>query len=786
SAPRRQTFLIRTLVAAVAAAVASAALDARAQTAPQTEPQTAPSAGPDAGGHAAAPTGDAPCDTDKAAPAVKLTPAEMQRRNDADRNAPVHISAEQLTGRPDREVHLRNDVQLQRGGMTVTADRADYDIVKDEVEAMGNICMRRYGDRYTGDALQLNLDSGVGFLTSPTYRLEVNNGRGRADRVEFESQEVATVVNGTYSTCEGPDPDWYLKSSRLRVDTGSDTGESKGTVVYFKGVPILGAPSMSFPLTDERKSGVLPPTIGTTSRGGFEVSVPYYFNIAPNRDLTLYPKIFSRRGLQLGANGRYLGDGYAGQTTVELLPNDRVTHTDRYAISSLHNQTLAPGLSLGWNYNRASDNDYPTDFASSLTTATQRLLLRDLNLTYGSTFWTATARASSYQILQDPAAPIAQPYSRLPQLTLTGGRQDVNGFDWGVSSEFTRFYRNDAVVVNGDRAFVTPQLSYPIIRPGYFITPKISLDATTYRLENQTPGTPDTLNRVVPTASLDTGLVFERDARFFGRAMTQTLEPRLFYVRTPFRDQSQIPLFDTALADFNFAQLFSENRFVGHDRISDANDLTTAMTSRFIEKSGIERARLAIGQRFHFGGSQASVVPGVNESRSDLLLLGSGQVTDKLALEANIQYSETLHRMNRDNYSVRWRPGPAKVLNLEYRRDRLDLLNPLSPLDQGDKQIDVSGQWPIAQRWYGVSRVNYSLLDKRIAESLFGVEYKADCWIFRVVGQRVPTAAQQSSSAIFIQLELNGLSRLGSNPMQALRNNVPGYQSISPSANAFR
>ena len=686
----------------------------------------------------------------------------------ADRDAPSEISAEKMTGRPDRDLQLDDKVEIVRGSTTITSDRAKFHVVEDQVEAFGHVRMQRNGDVYNGEELKLNMDSGKGFVTNPTYRIDKSKAQGHAERINFEAENRATVVEGTYSTCEGTNPDWYLKSSKLRLDTGRDLGVSASTVVYFKGVPILAAPEMSFPLTDARESGILPPTIGTTNRGGLEVTLPYYFNIAPNRDLTLYPKVIAQRGLQLGLDARYLDPLYVGETKLEFLPQDRQTHSNRYAYSSVHMQTLRPGLTLNWNINGASDNNYPSDFANSLTTASQRLLLRDLNLSYGNAFGTFVARTSKYQVLQDPAAPIAQPYDRLPQLTFNTARQDIGGFDYSVEGDFTRF--TNPTLQKGDRVFVIPRVSYPIIRPGYFITPKLSLNATRYRLLDAPAGTNDSPTRVLPTASIDSGMIFERDATFFGKAVTQTLEPRLFYVRTPYRDQSTLPVFDTSLADLSFTQLFSENRFVGNDRISDANQVTAAVTSRFLQSDGAERARLAFGQRYYLAKPRVTLGAPQEESRSDVLLSASGRLTNALYAETNMQYSQTLHRLNRANYAVRYQPAPLKVLNLQYR---LDLPNNL------EKFVDFSAQWPIARRWYGVGRIDYSLKTNKVAEGLLGVEYKADCWVFRMVAQRTPTATQQATTAFFFQLELNGLSKLGSDPIQALRRNVPGYQNVN-------
>jgi len=699
----------------------------------------------------------------------------------SDKDAPVNVSAEQMTGRPDRQINLDRDVEVVRGETTIKADKAEYRIIKDEVEATGHVWMKRLQDRYTGDKALMNMDSGKGYVTNPTYLFGKNGGRGKAEKIDFLSDDQAKVTEGTYSTCEALDPDWYIQASTMDLDSGRDVGTMHSGIVYFKGVPILGAPLMSFPLSGERKSGVLPPTFGVTSTGGAELTVPYYFNIAPNRDLTLYPRYIARRGLQLGVEGRYLGEDYSGTTRVEGI-QDRVTGTGRYSLSSLHSQTLAPNLVFGWNVNKASDNDYPSDFSHSVTASTQRLLTRDVSLTYSGTYWSAVGRMTKYQLLQDVNNPIQKPYDRVPQLTLTAARQDVGGFDLNFASEFARFSNTfttgasaGAEMVSGDRMYANQSVSYPIIRPGYFITPKASLDATTYRLNNVGVGAPTNLTRVVPTYSLDAGMTFERDTSLFGRDMTQTLEPRLFYVRTPYRDQSQYPNFDSGLADFNYAQIFSENRFVGHDRISDANQITGALVSRFIEEDGLERLRVAVGQRFYFADPKV-ILDGtsatVNGSKSDLLLSLGGQITRQLSLDNTVQYSETLRQMVRSNFGARWQPAPKKVLNLTYRLDRTNATGIL-------KQMDISGQWPVSQRWYAVSRINYSIPDKTVAEGLLGMEYKADCWVFRLVAQRIPTSSSKASTSFFIQLELNGFSKIGSNPLDALSASIPGYQIIN-------
>jgi LPS-assembly protein len=685
-----------------------------------------------------------------------------------DKNAPTTVQSERLWGRPERFIHFENDVEVVKGATTMNADKATYRFLEDEVDAEGKVSLQRNGDCYKGDSARIQLDSSSGNVINPVYKLLRNNAQGKAEKIDFIDEERSVIHQGTYSTCDGLDPDWYLRAETLDLDTGLDKGIAGKSVLYFLGTPILATPSLTFPLSGARHSGFLPPVFGASSKGGAEFALPYYFNIAPNRDLTLYPKVISRRGLQLGAEGRYLGETYRGETSLEGLNNDRVTNTNRYALTSVHQQQLLPELALNWNLNYASDDNYPSDFSNSITKTSQRLLLRDINFTYTGSFWNLNLRASNYQVLQDYAAPIDRPYDRLPQLQFHAEQHDVKGFDWSADAMLTRFWH--PTQVRGDRLVLNPQVSFPMVEPGYFVVPKVSLHATTYQLSNIVPGQDPNFHRVVPTFSVDSGLVFERQSSLLGKEVTQTLEPRLFYVRTPYREQSTFPNFDSGVADFNFAQIFSENRFTGQDRIGDANQITAALVSRYIEMDGEERLKLALGQRFYFNTQRVTLDNVNSPSRSDLLLAASGKVSPTLSADAALQLNQSTHQSVQASYGIRWQPEVKKILNLSYRLQRDTL-----------KQLDISGQWPIANRWYAVGRSNYSLMDKRVVDGLVGFEYKADCWSLRFLAQRFAVNSTNNNSGFSIQLELNGLARLGigNNPIEALKRNISGYQPIS-------
>jgi LPS-assembly protein len=333
-------------------------------------------------------------------------------------------------------------------------------------------------------------------------------------------------------------------------------------------------------------------------------------------------------------------------------------------------------------------------------------------------------------------------------------------------------------LVTGDRALLVPQLSLPLVRPSYFVTPKLIVNATSYKVDAAAGKAEQSLSRVIPTLSVDSGLVFERDSALFGRAMTQTLEPRMFYVYTPYKDQSAFPNFDSGEAGFTFAQIFTENRFIGSDRISDANQVTAAVVSRFIESNGAERLRLALGQRFYFRQQRVLLDASAprTESRSDLLMAASGRISQEWGFDGAVQYNAGARQVYSQNLGVQWQPGAKKVLNAEYRYLRDSFEN-----------MDVSSQWPIASRWYGVGRVSYSLRDRKTLESLVGLEYKADCWVLRMGAQRFVTATQQSSTPFFFKLELNGLSGgLGfGNPLETFYKSIPGYSRLNQGEGRF-
>ncbi|AEG94905.1 organic solvent tolerance protein precursor-like protein [Ramlibacter tataouinensis TTB310] len=714
---------------------------------------------------------------------------------------PTFVEGGNVSGRTGLETVIEGDAVLRRGDTIIRGDRLEYHQPEDLARARGNVRINKAGNTYEGPLLEMKVDAFQGFFDQPRYRFLRNGAYGQADRVDFIDNDRSVVRNATYTTCQrepesGWSPAWILTAERLNLDNESETGVAYNAALRFFGVPILPIPVLSFPLTDKRKSGFLPPTIGVDSVSGAEVTVPYYWNIAPNRDATFSPTVMSKRGLDLGGQFRYLENSYSGQLDANYLPDDQLRDRDRWSYHLRHDQAGVagvPGLGLNLNLNRVSDDNYWRDFTSRTTTAgslTERLLASDGVLSWGAGRFSMTARALKWQTLQDPQALIVPPYDRLPQLVGRYTRQELpGGFAAYAETDYTHF-RSDRVLnnqPNAQRAYTLAQLSRPWQAPGWFVIPKLQLHATQYEFDAPLLANGRTsADRSVPTASLDGGLVFERDTALLGRNLIQTLEPRAFYVYTPFREQNFLPNYDSAYNDFNFATIYTENAFGGNDRIADNNLLTLGVSTRFLaQETGAELARFGIAQRLRFK-DQRVVLPGtppVTERLSDVLLGASLNWDPRWAFDSTVQYNPKTSRSIRSTIGARYNPGNYRVVSAAYR------------LQRGfSEQVDIGWQWPINDlwgdrgrdlgpgrgqgggRWYSVGRVNVSLRERRVVDTIIGVEYDACCWIGRVLLERLQYSPNSSNKRILFQIEFIGFTRLGTNALGTLRDNIPRYQ----------
>ena len=753
----------------------------------------------------------------------------------------IQIEGDKLDLYLDRKMRASGNAVISKGEQKVYGDNIEYDVQNDELKVDGNVRIDLGDSELRGPALKMRLSESIGemrdasvTLNKPLGRNEdntvrndpsvytqsrllnahttltdnprlyqdsyrepaspigqapfdansdpkFNSSRGDAKAIFFEGQDKKRLTGARYTTCQAGVDDWYIKASEIELDDYTQSGTAKNAHIEFKGVPLLYTPWMSFSFNNERKSGLLTPSIGTTSRSGFETLIPYYINIAPDMDATVGVRYLSKRGAQLQGEFRYLDENYSGINNIEYLNDDSLTGGQRYYANFSHSHNLGAGWSTGYNFEKVSDDEYFSEMSTRITSTSRVNLPQEGRVDYVGDVWRFNGLVQKYQTLDE----INFPYERLPQLTLTADKE-WDYFDTELYSEWAYFDRNNKapVAATGSRLTAYPSISVPFTQSYGYITPKFGVHATNYRLNdnnfkiggNRFSNNSD--SRTLPIFSVDSGLFFERDVNIVKNSYTQTFEPRVFYVYIPEKNQDRLPVFDSALADLNLTTLFSENQFTGNDRINNANQLSLAFTTRMIDKdTGAERIAATIGQRYYFD-DQNVTLPGSIASKdnsSDIIAALTARLSNKWNLDAFWQYNTDGAGVVRSNILARYNPEPGKLLNVGYRYTQQFL-----------EQVNISGQWPLSSGWYGVGRFNYSIKEKTLIESLAGLEYDAGCWQARTVIQRVETATADANYGLFFQLELGGLASIGSNPLNLLRRDVPGYLSSSEIPTNYR
>jgi LPS-assembly protein len=706
---------------------------------------------------------------------------------------PTYAKANHMQGEVDERVQMEGAVELRSAGAVLRGDTAEYLCVSDEAKVRGNARLYDRGTVFSGPQLDYRLEARTGQMPQATYSYSPRQGRGESTLIEFLSEDYFRLHDATYSNCAPGDDSWWVKAQTLDIDRLEQQVIGHHATLYFQGVPIVSSPYFSMPLGNQRRSGVLTPSYYFDSRTGLQVTVPYYWNLAPNYDYTITPAIYPRLGVLMGNEFRFLEPTVRGVIDYDAIPHDRATGSsrDHLILNELFNN--GSGLSAGINYNHVSDDKFLTDFSHSLIEAAPIVLPQTEYVSYAQTYWNASLQVARNQtlfsLLNPPGTPFPgnpPPYDRVPQFTLNTTRADWQGLDLAATVDATRF--RNPTLEEASRFVVNPSVSYPLLSAGYFVVPKVQWNWTEYELDPTLHAGQSTATRALPIASVDTGLVFERGAKWFGRDATQTLEPRFYYAYIPFRNQSNLPNFDSADATFTFAQLFTENAFTGNDRINEANQLTTAVVSRMIDnQDGAERLRVALGQRFYFGPERVTLpgeLPRTNLT-SDLLLDASASTAHDWVGEMALEYSAVQSQIVRADVGIRWQPAVASVVDLSYRYQTATL-----------HQIDLGLQWPLTRKWYAVSNLNYSLLGRggtpsdpsftspgrTWVETVLGLEYKADCWVGRLVAQRYSTdGGITRTTTVFLQIDLNGLTSIGTkSPLDQLRRSIPGYQRVNP------
>lgn len=750
---------------------------------------------------------------------------------------PMYFEADHLEGESGERTRATGSVRLRQGDLSLQADELTHTQGDNTAHAVGKVRIVRQGNIFIGPELTLQLDRLEGEFVRPHFWFGRPQAGGQAELVEFLGDKRLRATQTSYSSCtpantpEGlpGEPDWSLQTSSVYMDMDANEGTARNAVIWFKGVPILATPYLSFPLSDARKSGLLPPSFYFDSKSGFEFSLPYYWNIAPDQDATIAPMLSTRRGLGLDLEYRYLAPRDRGVLNLFGLPDDRVAGRSRGMVDFSHQGNLRSGSILSQTaYDiqllRVSDDDYWRDFAHTLPAKTPRLydshmrverVLNQRNWGLGDSQTTLYAGVQSWQTLKDldpqsdPAlSTIDAPYRRTPQIGIRSRSGFDQGLKWQLQGEFNRFTHEDAQKASGNRLHAIAQVEQAFDVGAVTVTPRLMLHSTTYDLDNAPISSQSRIGRTLPTFSLDARTELERPVELFGRALTQTLEPRIRYARTPYRDQSMLPLFDSAPRDFNQYAIYNDNAFTGVDRISDANEITMGATSRLLDEQGGETLRFGVVQKWLL--SEQRLNPNgpapIKSGLSDMLLLGSTHVIPNWYLDGTTQLGADNHATQQATLGVRYSPGAWRTIGATYRYNR-----------DKSEQIEVGWQWPLAGRkpplqevfanasssdvpksgqiirgggqqcggsWYTVGRVVYDKREHRFTNTLAGLEYDAGCWIGRFVMERVAIGQSEATTRLMFQLELIGLSRLalGSNPLRTLQDNIPGYRLLRDEA----
>jgi len=732
-------------------------------------------------------------------PALAPPPAREVQRS----QAPLYLRADELSGQPSATVQAQGSVEMRQAGVVVRADQLRYDQAEDLLVAQGKVRISFEGSSFSGPEVQLRVQRMEGFVRAPQYHFAQTDAGGQAERLDILGQGQLRVINGDYTSCRREDdepPDWILSARQLDLNLETGVGVAEGAELRFLDVPILYLPSLSFPLTDQRKSGWLPPNLEITTGSGIEVNAPYYWNIAPNRDATIAPSVSTRRGFAVDGEFRYLQPSFDGRIGLDWLPYDQVAERSRYWLTFGHEGKLSDWMRYSAQIERVSDDEWWNDFPRRHLSLTPRLLPAMLQGEgdLGSRERPAGLylRTQRWQVLQHPNT-LEAPFDRSAQFGLRNSGALLGGAQYAFETEANRFdlpdnpgYAAGNQPGNGSRVHAQGWITRPWREPGWWVAPSVLFNAASYYTDEPMPDGRTSAARIIPTLSLGGGAEFERRTVAFGRALRQTLEPRLLYVNTPFVNQSTYPNFDSAVKDYSFASIYSENVFSGIDRVSDTNALTAGVTTRLLDgKTGSELMQLGIVQRYLFN-DQLVTESGVPERRgySDLLLRGSTRLLKPWNLDGYVRYSPSVDRVVRTIIGTQYAPAPFRTLNLTYRYAR-----------GISSQVETSWQWPIYEpagtanrlergrsndcigAWYSVGRLTYNTTDSRLTDSVVGVEYDAGCWIARMAVSRWSTGVSEASTQILFQLELVGLSRLGSNAIGVLRDNIPGYQPLRSS-----
>jgi LPS-assembly protein len=700
------------------------------------------------------------------APFTATAPTE---ESDTDPDEPDRL--EITTGRVDlsREdgLDVFERVEFRYGDRSITAEGATYDRETGRARIQGTVTYQDPDVTVYGEDAEVNTQDEEVYFVNAGFDLPQRPARGSAEAISITNEDVLTLSGLRFTTCPVDNTDWELMADEMSLDIDEGFGTVRGVKLEFKGVPILYAPWLTFPIDARRKSGFLTPQFSQRDRVGLDISAPYYFNLAPNYDLTLEPRYMALRGLQLNTDFRYLTPRSEGQIELDYLNNDREADLRRHRLAVQHRTSFSDRWRMLTNLENISDPGFFDDLAINQNLASQTHLNRFVDFNYRAPYWSMLLRLQGYQTIDTSIVDEDRPYERVPQL-LIDGRWAGDLFTFESTNELVLFDRN--IGVTGWRLDATEELGLSLERPGMYLRPAVAIRHTDYWLSNVGAGQEERHTRTLPVSSVDAGLIFEREAGRNGSHI-QTFEPRMLYVRIPFEDQSGLPVFDTIEPNFNLVQLFRKYQYVGADRIADSDQVSLGLTTRFIDaNTGEQKFSATVGQTRYLSAQTVSL-PGtapVTADVSDYIAEVAANISDAWRLRLDYQWSSETNDTDRTELGVQYAPESGRLAGFSYRRRE-------GLLEQGD----ISIVWPMGPRWRVIGRYSFSFLDEEPLDRFLGWEYESCCWRLRVIGRRyISRRNGESDSSISIQLQLKGFSDEGDPPEMLLDRGILGYRRL--------
>lgn len=719
------------------------------------------------------------------------------------------IEGDALSG-TEQNLEYEGNVSLRRGDQFLGADNLKYDQEKETYAADGHVRYQDAGIRILAESARGDQSADRHQIDNVQYQLVSRRGNGGADRIDMSGPQ-GKLYHSTYSTCDPEDRRWELRAHRIDVDTESGWGVARGATVRLGHVPVLYVPWFKFPVDDRRHTGLLYPALSKSNRNGLDYRQPIYLNLAPNYDATLFPRYMSERGFLLGAEFRYLYRGGKGTLRGNYINKDdllekRANEPD-FNPNNPNNpdpQDSRGSLTFDGYHNindywqaRAnliwfSDARYTEDFANTLYGLAATSTTSTLGVYGVGENWSAGIMADAWQLTDYTSTKEALPFNRLPRAYVNWERPLSKWFSAGVYAEGVRFQHDR--LGNATRMDVKPTISMPLQGASWFVTPTLAWRYTDYRLDpdlarlvaqgrastvlgipsNQVtpaqyaPYYDERISRSLPIGSLDAGLFFDRETEIAGDQYLQTLEPRLYYLNVPYRAQDAIPMFDTRAFTFGWGQLFRDNRYSGADRQGDANQLTLALTSRWLRQAdGKERLALGFGQIHYFDDSRVTA-PGeapIERGKSAWVADANFAPNDRWNLGASYQWDPKIRKEDLASLRIRYLTGGDGVVNLNYRYRR-DLL----------EQADFSFLYPINPTWSVVGRYYHSFADKKLLEAIAGVQWDSCCLAVRAVVRRyVRNREGEMNNSFQVEFVLKGLGSAGQDTERTLRRGILGY-----------